>query len=551
MQALSNKRAIAALLDSIADNSEFLDTIGFELMDSVAPFVRVLRCYPIIPVKGEQDPENKTDCELAVIPGASAKDSDAKAWAAILPYLHDPVIKAHLGYLLWKNKFGHAPKRYAQIAFCNYLRASLKHEKALSLVSGFLRRAISISIELKSAPLLHKALDMLIKKLEELLETDSDAETVQTTLARAIPSKRALEVLPKNLKNSINTQVVRVLQRIIEKYRGCDPHTYKEFCDILSEWNPNRAKDIQHDVVEAFLKEADTATGWYRHLLLSKACEIAHQAKLTHLLPDIQNRLLNCDDLPWKTCTFVIVSKPGSCQQKGWRDIFDSVAKECPISKEYLNDPALLEKNQLLASSAIDTCYIDSRNMPIYKSQGEGRCDELQHLVKVPGICAFAADLCDSFSRLGPNERPTEAELVDYFHCEHIPIELATKVSKALVSFWEEKYDQTCCHLYRLIEPILKELALKRNIVPYETQKDGTQKPWTLGQLLRKSSVIKSDPWRQYFQILLTDKRGLDLRNKLAHGDILNPGPLSAALLIHAACVLRKIDSDEGITEPV
>jgi len=481
MPGLSNKQAIAALLDSIADSRKFLYTIGFELMDSVAPelmesvapFVRALLCYHIIPVKGEQDPENKTGFKLVVISGASASDADAKAWAAILPYLRDPVIKAYLSDLLWMNKFGHAPKRYAQIAFCNYLRASLKHEKTLPLVSDSFQRAISISVELNSAPLLQKALDMLIKKLEELLETDSDAETVQT-LAWAIPSKRVSEILPKKLKHPTKTQVVSLLQRIIEKYRGCNPYIYKEFCDILSEWNSNQAKDIQQDVVEAFLKEADTATGKDRHYLLSKACEIARQAKLTHLLPDIQNRLLNCDDLPWKTCTFVIVSKPGSCQQKGWRDIFDSVAKECPISKEYLNDPALLEKYQLLASSAIDTCYIDSRNMPIYKSQGEGRRDELQHLVKVPGICAFAADLCASLSSLGPDERPTEAELVDYFHCEHISKEAARKISQALVSFWEEKYDQTCFHLYPLIEHILKELALKRNIVPYETQKDGT-----------------------------------------------------------------------------
>jgi hypothetical protein len=214
MQALSNKQAIAALLDSIADNCESQETMGSdlrdsvapELMDSVAPFVRALRYYSIIPVKGEQDPENETDSELAVMPGAGANDADAKAWAAILPYLRDPVIKAHLSYLLWKNNFGHAPKRYALIAFSNYLRASLKHEKALSLVSGFLRRAISISVELKSSPLLQKALDMLIKKLEELLETDSDAETVQTTLARAIPSKRVLEILPKKLKHPTKTQ---------------------------------------------------------------------------------------------------------------------------------------------------------------------------------------------------------------------------------------------------------------------------------------------------------------------------------------------------------
>jgi hypothetical protein len=37
----------------------------------------------------------------------------------------------------------------------------------------------------------------------------------------------------------------------------------------------------------------------------------------------------------------------------------------------------------------------------------------------------------------------------------------------------------------------------------------------------------------------------------LAHGEILYPDPRSAALLLHAVCVLRKIDSDEGITEPV
>jgi hypothetical protein len=94
-------------------------------------------------------------------------------------------------------------------------------------------------------------------------------------------------------------------------------------------------------------------------------------------------------------------------------------------------------------------------------------------------------------------------------------------------------------------------LARKKGIVFYVTQKDGTQKPQTLGQLLSNSSIIKSYLWREYFKIVLTDECGLALRNKLAHGEILYPGPRSAALLIHAVCVLRKIDSDEGETEPV
>lgn len=123
------------------------------------------------------------------------------------------------------------------------------------------------------------------------------------------------------------------------------------------------------------------------------------------------------------------------------------------------------------------------------------------------------------------------------FEAARVPI-----IEAGLQAF-ERKDFMMCMHLLiPQIEQCIRYLAECCDVPVYKISRNGSQQFRTLDDLLRDEQMVSilGDDLALYFQTLLTDQRGLNLRNKVCHGliDAEDFTHLHASAIIHALLCL-------------
>lgn len=137
--------------------------------------------------------------------------------------------------------------------------------------------------------------------------------------------------------------------------------------------------------------------------------------------------------------------------------------------------------------------------------------------------------------------RPSPDRITDFFNTELIGPLRAERIARAFELFWDGQPDESAHILVPRLESILRDMARRAGLPiirePLGGRPGGVR---TLGVLLRELGSAMHDPgWHAYLVNLLTDERGMNLRNGIAHGLKEQVGFGDAALLIHAACYLQ------------
>jgi hypothetical protein len=135
------------------------------------------------------------------------------------------------------------------------------------------------------------------------------------------------------------------------------------------------------------------------------------------------------------------------------------------------------------------------------------------------------------------NGMPTHSELESHFTRGVVTPEVAESFARAVGAYFDERYDESALILAVRIEALVRELARRAGLVVTK-EPDGARAGGvrSLGIVLTSLRPYFADEsWWRYLWNALTEPRGLNLRNRLAHG-LLEGTQLTAAVLLHIAC---------------
>ena len=119
----------------------------------------------------------------------------------------------------------------------------------------------------------------------------------------------------------------------------------------------------------------------------------------------------------------------------------------------------------------------------------------------------------------------------------------AHRLADSFDLFFDERFDAAAHLAAPTAERVFRRLAMALGRVVPQPPRPGTDSaPPSLGTILAELQTDLTDEYRLWFQHLLTDAMGLNLRNAIGHGTagIIDEG--SASLLLMASCFMLNLE---------
>ncbi|MBE3575505.1 MAG: DUF4209 domain-containing protein [Firmicutes bacterium] len=476
----------------------------------------------------------------------SVKDEDLALWENVARDLNDPLGLSRLHDLLWERRHGSRPDLHARAAIEAYLELSFGRwgplDKAHCLV-----RALELAQRISDTGLRDKALTRCIYLARASLTSERPLPGV---VVRLISAVQALS--PQS------TELDSLSQDAEAAFSG-NPWVLESLFDLKASrtTDPKQRRVVGEDLVRLWRDVAERNVGVARFAYLQHALELAHKYGLSDHAHDIKRSIqgLTNEDLQL-SCTSATALVPTDEAERfiAWF-IEPSQWENSLLRFGYYGPPGgghqnrLARVTQLMADHPLQFLFpkaiIGAENALIrLASSPEEHKDvaliEDQALgIRIWGV--FAADVLDRIrAKYG---EPTVGELTGFFKTEIISEDIAERVARALLLFWNGETDESAHILVPRLEAIIRTLAREIGLpVIREPRGDCPGGVKQLGDLLHSLSGYLDDDWRRYLDNLLVEPVGVNLRNRVAHGLISSVNKQEAALLIHCVCFLRRLE---------
>lgn len=393
---------------------------------------------------------------------------------------------------------------------------------------------------------------------DDLLRQMVDATA--TSLAAAEPEPGvALSLLAKLLDDdACPDRVDELLERARSTYRGA--HLTEDVIELQkrrARGDVERLKELERTRVEAWLSEADVASGLVRVVHLETAARLARAAGLRDLEERAQQRL---QAIPKEELELQHVSAEASIPSE--------------VVDEYLRPFTEAETVQDLLIALIShppaTGYVEDNRRSLQQSRVEFPLQFLfprvvlggDHLPRwSPGseteqedgdlarqeLLRFqvVGDLLARGLWLGAEGREFTIEEVESFIAD-LPNQVPgvpKRLASALSSYWNEDWTAACFLALPCVEALCRSLVLSLERGIYETQRGKRPGQYPgLGVLLRwMRDEGLDESWYRYMWTVLASPAGMNLRNEVAHGFALQTGSSHAAAVIHMALYLAAL----------
>jgi len=138
---------------------------------------------------------------------------------------------------------------------------------------------------------------------------------------------------------------------------------------------------------------------------------------------------------------------------------------------------------------------------------------------------------------------PTSDLIIKAFSTPIISSELAEAYSRVIPWYWKNEFTIFGYLIIPIIESSLRELSKKLGIpIYYEPVGEKYGRLLTLSSLLGQlEKRVQDTGWISYIKDVLIEQAGLNIRNRLFHGQTFNITKEEAGLLFHIACSLTLI----------
>jgi len=507
---------------------------------------------------------------VAVPPPREIGEPTKALWRELANGCRQPAAVARFGDLVWTAGAGPDLAAHARIAITAYRqlanvgwdaaddipedgtghRTWTTYRRAMCLV-----RALELALALGDDELARGV-------VSDLLECAASGSIAPVSIAL-----KALVKLPRRLQEpAIHDTAEAALTRF-----GNTPHNFELFGDLLKALatDAQERRAIEEQQLDRWLEAADAASGLRKLIELQKAAEFADIHNLHHRRDEIRLRLdaLRDEDLDLKRIEIPIQIPEAELEAEigffiepaSWSEAlrrFAFAGGQAP-SGEYEGNLATLDDLRAAAPimSLISQIVVDDGQRPIAhpETDAERSAIDLARHEQI-GISLWSGIAAEVLSRLRMKLGiPSEAELTAYFTTDIIPVHIASKVARAFVLFFEGKFDESAHVVVPRIEAIVRAVCLKASIpVSREaTARGDNGGVATLGTLLHELEEHGFEvSWSHYLRNVLTERFGVNLRNRIAHGLVQEAVERDAVLLLHVATFLRGVEVREIAVDP-
>ena len=145
--------------------------------------------------------------------------------------------------------------------------------------------------------------------------------------------------------------------------------------------------------------------------------------------------------------------------------------------------------------------------------------------------------------RIGERYDPKFEDLARLFATDLIEPYQANAFARAFRHFWCGQIDESIHIALPRVEAVIRKMYVSmRGIAYLEPRGESPGREKGLGRILHEMSRSFPDPgWYRAFWVVLVEPIGLNLRNKYAHGQVMEPSKAEATLVLQFAAYLRTL----------
>lgn len=479
-------------------------------------------------------------------------DEVLNEWAKVLDLISHPVLVSRLSDLLWVRKWGQEHYLYAIKAINAYLDLSGQFKPLDQAYC--LARALQLSNEIRNQELKSKSIAKIITSCKNELKCPDFRPGVFLRLIQSL-----LNLPPYEVPNEVN----ELLESAIKKYKD-DPWIIDRIYQLISK-RASQEQRIQFRIMQVQMWEEEaekSVSGLEKIAYLQKALEIARNYGLKEKVQELRVKIQSVspkDEMGMISIeTQVPVEKVEkfikAFVQQNWQESLIRFGAYGPPSGDYQKNVETVEKmsQKFPLQFLVNQVILNEHGYPILYARTIEENKEIA-LVKqeVIGIHIFSKLAFHILENLRETHGiPDHNELKEFFTTEIISEDISNTIAKAIFWYNQKEFD-VCAHLITpAIEAVFRNIARELGFAivkePVGNSPGGVA---TLGAILDMLRDRMDESWRRYFYNLLSNPIGVNLRNRICHGLLLEVEKGYASLLVHVVCHLRLLRVNKTPTE--
>ncbi|MFJ5861196.1 DUF4209 domain-containing protein [Pseudarthrobacter sp. NPDC092439] len=465
------------------------------------------------------------------------------------------VITARLNDLLWVVKAKPRPDRHARSAQAAYRR--MWGHNSLSPVhrSDGLTRALELAVELGDSNLVEETVPELVSAVRETLGGEEWAPGV------ALPMIEALAALRPPARPA---ELDQLIAEALDRYRE-DPFIVEAVQLLRMQRAPHAAerKRIALETVHMWRQQAEVRGGLVGIAHIERALELARNEGLSEIANELRVQLQQpktTEELGMELVSSDI-SLPKEVIEgfineftvtSGSEESYAKLAAYIPIRDlEADAEHVRVQMREFPVQHLFSTVVTNSEGLPLAHISTEEQ--KFAHALVQHhsfAITFWGGFMGEILERLGSQGRLAEADVRTLSTGEFVDTETSDGIAQAYRHFLVGDFEAALHYLLVRIERVLRNMAQALGLPTYrEPSLDGKSLGGYkgLGELLALLEGRVPENARRYLSVLLSERTGLNLRNRSAHGLMQVVSRDEAALAFHVMTVLSRwstVDDD-------
>lgn len=467
------------------------------------------------------------------------------------------VVTARLNDLLWVVKAKPRPDRHARSAQAAYRRL-WRHSSVSSVHrSDGLIRALELAVELGDSNLVEETVPEMVSAVRETLGGEEWAPGVAIPMIEALAALR-LAAQPAELD--------KLIAEALDRYRE-DPFIVEAVQLLRMQRAPDAAgrKRIALETVLMWRQQAEVRGGLVGIAHIERALELARNEGLTEIANELRVQLQQPKTTEQLGMELVSsdISMPKEviegfinefAETSGAEESYAKLAAYIPIRDlEADVEHVKVQMQQFPIQYLFSTVVTNSEGLPLAHITSEEQ--KFAHALvqhHSMSITIWGGLLGEILERLGSQGRLTVTGLSALSRGQFVDTETADGIAKAYGHFCAGDFEAALHYLLVRIERVLRNMAQTLGLPTYrEPSLDGKSLGAYkgLGELLALLEGRVPENSRRYLSVLLSERTGLNLRNRSAHGLMQGVSRDEAALAFHVMTVLSRwstVDTDSA-----
>jgi len=451
-------------------------------------------------------------------------------------------VRARYSDLLWEARYGSRSFERAQRAVDEYLKVPTDDFGDFLQQSEALQRAWEIATQLNDVERRNTAIAALVDLAERALASRDDVPGVVLRIL-AFFAARSREERPPALG--------ALVQGAIDRY-GDDPWHLESALDIKAELvEPEERPAIHMAQVDALANLARSSTGLISYAHFQHAVELAEEHGLGDRADQLRREI---EQIPGDALDLKLFTAEVEVPREDIEHFIDGIVGDDDLDAALTRFGAYVptgdvERNrEFVQSLALEfplhrlfsTMVVGPENSLLSVVDSEEEKEEYaltQH--EAQQIQFFSLLAVEILERI--QSRYGVKAVAELFSTSIIAPAVAARIERAFELYFEGDTDGAASVLVPRLERIIREIARTTGIsITQSPRRDGAPGGVrALGDLLSRLDGRLDESTRRYLRCLLSEIKGVNLRNRIGHGLVDEATQRDTALLLHAVCHLR------------